>query len=1095
MHAADIGVVLLAVVLACNDVTRPADRRAVARRSSISPVGTVIVAPGAMHGWTFYDDQHDTTCTDASVCRLVNGPASAPAGAGSAELATPTAGDGKAVVLADFVGTRFDQLTTLRYSTYRQTADAGNNLAIALQFNVDYDLADAATGYQGRIVFEPYQGTGGNVPQSTWQEWDAKAGKWWGSKSTVTRGGVAVANPCVQASPCSWSQLLADFPDIGIHATLGAVVLKAGSNWPGFRGNVDKLIIGVDGATTTFDFELTPPVSVPIVPPDTVPLALFDSLGGVQDPGGGGVPWVRGIVVVDFTPGTVQGDRQTIVDGVGGSVVGGMPWRANGDGEYYVRVAATTFDSLVSTVRFLQSSPQVESSHPYQLDSVPDAAYRAPVEGLGWRDWRLVPESTSVARRNWPLEATSAPMAWGCSTADTVDVIAVVDQGLFRSAALGSNVAYSQIRTDSLPNGFYNDHGTHVAEMLAAAADGQLSVGMLWKAKLALYDIYIDPTRSTTSTVVSGGGPGVAALIRRNVVRAGLSGDRIINLSFAIDWEKIHVPSDASVGDTVYRESRHTALKQAINEVHRAGKFPLFVIAAGNDHIPAYWGGYDEVKNDFPNDVIVVGGSTATGELWTQSNFGSPIDVWAPADSVWVYGRGTAAHAVQGTSFAAPLVAGVAGQLLGFDPSLTNSQIVSLINQGARTPASSNGSRLLDAYGALKAAAARLGVGSALCGNRVWLSNGQLIVERGSGTETLFSYDTTQSLPYPDVFHGGKRIAVGTTEMHDWNPLTRSWSSGAYNPAPTDLHSASFFSIFGFAHDLQMSVSATSGTTVTLRVNNNVTHTTVTKTQPFSVVNAQSRICVRQHMVEFSLTNLAYSCQFDSDSVSVGTVERIYAPQPAMAPQANYMLVAANLFTKTTSWTTNNWQPCAGTDTATLIDSVGNVLRRAPFHICTNPGISTENIVRGDLFRVDSATNTWTQFTSLPNEQVLWIGLNERQDEFVLGQSGSVETDTLNVGVDSLRPSNSHIAATGSHLCPGNHVEYRLRASPSIVSRDLPIIKPNQCPNDYTAIGAMSPSRIPSLGTQLAPFGVGPSRAPAGRRLGPRRPERTRPTR
>ena len=221
----------------------------------INPSGTVVVSPSSMRGWLFVDDQHDTACTDATVCKFVTGPGTAPAGTGSAELATPNASDGYALVLPDYAGTRLDAITILSYSTYRQSADAGNNLAIALQFNVDYDLTDGATGYMGRIVFEPYQTNGGAVLQNTWQGWNALSGKWWGTLSPVTKGGVSVTNPCVQATPCTWAQLLAAFPDIGVSTSYGAIVLKAGSGWPGFRGNVDKLAIGVNGVTTTFDFE------------------------------------------------------------------------------------------------------------------------------------------------------------------------------------------------------------------------------------------------------------------------------------------------------------------------------------------------------------------------------------------------------------------------------------------------------------------------------------------------------------------------------------------------------------------------------------------------------------------------------------------------------------------------------------------------------------------------------------------------------------------------------------------------------------------------------------------------------------------------
>jgi hypothetical protein len=183
---------------------------------------------------------------------MVNGPGgqAVPLGSGSAELATSTTSDGKALILAGFQGTRFSDISALKYSTLRQTSDAGNNLAIALQFNVDYDLTDNLTGYQGRIVFEPYQAASGTVLSGVWQEWDTRAGKWWGTKSTVSRNSGNVANPCVQSSPCTWAQLLAQFPDVGVHATYGAVVLKAGSGWQSFRGNVDKLVITASGGVS-----------------------------------------------------------------------------------------------------------------------------------------------------------------------------------------------------------------------------------------------------------------------------------------------------------------------------------------------------------------------------------------------------------------------------------------------------------------------------------------------------------------------------------------------------------------------------------------------------------------------------------------------------------------------------------------------------------------------------------------------------------------------------------------------------------------------------------------------------------------------------
>jgi hypothetical protein len=258
-------VVLLALAaagFACRDITAPTPARSSQPPTALlNPVGRVVVTSDSMRGWVFYDDQHDTPCASSDVCRLVQGPIGEPAGAGSAELAAPTATDGNALILPDYLGTRLDRFTELRYSTYRQSGDPGNNVAIALQFNADYDLVDQFTGYQGRLVFEPYQGIGGNVPQNAWQTWDATAGRWWGTRASVRRNNVVTANPCVQSSPCTWAQLLAAFPDAGVHATYGAIVLKAGSGWAGFRGNVDELTVGVGGAVTTFDFEGAPPTA------------------------------------------------------------------------------------------------------------------------------------------------------------------------------------------------------------------------------------------------------------------------------------------------------------------------------------------------------------------------------------------------------------------------------------------------------------------------------------------------------------------------------------------------------------------------------------------------------------------------------------------------------------------------------------------------------------------------------------------------------------------------------------------------------------------------------------------------------------------
>ncbi len=219
---------------------------------------TVVVYPGDQHGWIFLDDQNDATATATATGKFVNGPSNPPLGTGSVELTTSGPSDGQIIKLpAVYQGVKLADITTLKYSTYQATTNTSNVLAIALQFDVDKDVTDTDNLYQGRVVFEPYNNNNGvTVPLGVWTEWDALIGKWWLSKSHVK-----FSDNCLQSSPCTLTQLINLYPNIGIHPTGGSVLFKAGSGWTAFSGNVDALTIGVSTNTTIYNFELTPPLT------------------------------------------------------------------------------------------------------------------------------------------------------------------------------------------------------------------------------------------------------------------------------------------------------------------------------------------------------------------------------------------------------------------------------------------------------------------------------------------------------------------------------------------------------------------------------------------------------------------------------------------------------------------------------------------------------------------------------------------------------------------------------------------------------------------------------------------------------------------
>lgn len=212
---------------------------------------TVVVTPGNMQGWAFFDDNGN-----GGSGSMVSGPATPPAGAGSAELSLTAANQGYALGNGGFSGTRLADLTSLGYSTYVQQGN--DTVAPALQLNIDTDLTDVHVGWQGRLVYEPYYTHA--VTDGVWQTWNTldnaeagNVGNWWFSDA-----GAAATSGCTQAKPCTWNEVLTVYPNAGINTQHPGIVFKVGSNWAvPFTGNVDAFTIGTATDTTMYDFEPT----------------------------------------------------------------------------------------------------------------------------------------------------------------------------------------------------------------------------------------------------------------------------------------------------------------------------------------------------------------------------------------------------------------------------------------------------------------------------------------------------------------------------------------------------------------------------------------------------------------------------------------------------------------------------------------------------------------------------------------------------------------------------------------------------------------------------------------------------------------------
>ncbi len=110
-----------------------------------------------------------------------------------------------------------------------------------------------------------------------------------------------------------------------------------------------------------------------------------------------------------------------------------------------------------------------------------------------------------------------------------------------------------------------------------------------------------------------------------------------------------------------------------------------FAVAAGNDNVNACTGSPNKVAQ-----AITVGASTLTDSRDTSySNFGPCLDLFAPGTgitSAWIGGN-SATNTIDGTSMAAPHVAGAAALVLGAHPTYTPAQVhdalLSVVTLGA----------------------------------------------------------------------------------------------------------------------------------------------------------------------------------------------------------------------------------------------------------------------------------------------------------------------------------------------------------------------------------------------------------------------------
>jgi serine protease len=278
--------------------------------------------------------------------------------------------------------------------------------------------------------------------------------------------------------------------------------------------------------------------------------------------------------------------------------------------------------------------------------------------------------------RQWHLHNINAEQAWD-NNRGAGATVAVIDTGVSKVTDLN--------KTEFVPGYDFvnnrpeadddNGHGTHVAGTIAQSTNNGYGVaGVAYESKIM-------PLK-----VLSSSGGGTITDIAEAIKFAADNGADVINMSLGGGGES-------------------SLMKEAIDYAYRKGT--VIVAAAGNEN---------QNSASYParyNHVLGVAAYDAAGEKAEFSNYGAGVDIAAPGgghgSKIWQEtinpdGGGSQIIGLQGTSMAAPHVAGVAAlvKAVGIkDPEAVMQVLQSSVRHVTEDPLNHYGSGQLDASAAV----------------------------------------------------------------------------------------------------------------------------------------------------------------------------------------------------------------------------------------------------------------------------------------------------------------------------------------------------------------------------------------------------------
>ena len=308
----------------------------------------------------------------------------------------------------------------------------------------------------------------------------------------------------------------------------------------------------------------------------------------------------------------------------------------------------------------------ISATHPASAAYNPPAPGGARVQKTG---------EDPLVKNSWHLSHINVFEAWKKTKGDPQVTVAIIDSGLkYNHPEFTNRIHYKHLeKLDGLDqdnNGFIDDligwnfneeirlpfddngHGTFVASILAAESDNGLGGSGICPKCSILPLRFLD---------ADGFGDDVDAIRAINyAVNEKVS---VINLSFAGEG---------------YDRTLHTALKSALIE-------DIVVVAAcGNDGMNIDKEDIYPAKFQLPN-LLSVAATKKDDDTTARSNYGlAYVHIGAPGVNIWGLWEDEKWYRSDGTSFATPIISGVAALLRSAYPRLSATEVVEIIKATAR---------------------------------------------------------------------------------------------------------------------------------------------------------------------------------------------------------------------------------------------------------------------------------------------------------------------------------------------------------------------------------------------------------------------------